>query len=96
MAEHIGLAAARGAGAMATQEFKGKLALGAVIPGDREFGADFLDGCGLEWRRHVFSAGGFGDVRRFEVNGFRRSGLGGAAGKVDGLRGGKDCLMEER
>jgi hypothetical protein len=39
---------------MATQEFKGKVGLGAVIPGDREFGADFLDGCGLEWRRHIF------------------------------------------
>jgi hypothetical protein len=54
LAEHIWLAAARGAGAMATQEFKGKVGLGAVIPGDREFGADFLDGCGLEWRRHIF------------------------------------------
>ena len=54
LAEHIGLASARGARAVAAEKFQGKVGLDAVVPCDGEFGPDFLDGSRLEWRCHFF------------------------------------------
>lgn len=96
LAEHIGLASARGARAVAAEEFQGKVGLDAVVPRDGEFGSDFLDGSGLEWRSHFILAGRFGDVRGLEVDGLGRACLRGPAGEVDRLRGGAVGVLDER
>ena len=96
LAEHIGLASARGAGAVAAEEFEGKVGLGAVVPRDGEFVSDFLNGSGLEWRSHFVLAGRFGDVRGLEVDGLGRACLRSPAGEVDGLRGGAVGVLNKR
>lgn len=96
LAEHIGLASTGGAGAVASEEFEGKVGLAAVVPRDGEFGSDFLDGSGLEWRCHFILAGGFRDVRGLEVDGLGGSCLSRPAGEVDGLRGGAVGVLDER
>ena len=96
LAEDIGLASTCGAGAVEAEKFEGKVGLAAVVPRDGEFGSDFLDGSGLEWRCHFILAGGFGDVRGLEVDGLGGACLGGTAGKVDCLRGGAVGVLDER
>jgi len=96
LAEHIWLASTCGAGAVAAEEFEGKVGFAAVVPRDGEFGSDFLDGCGLEWRCHFFLAGGFGDVRGLEVDGLGVACLSGPAGEVDRLWGGAVGVLDER
>ena len=96
LAEHIGFASAGGAGAVAAEEFEGKVGFTAVVPRDGEFGSDFLDGCGLEWRCHFLLAGGFGDVRGLEVDGFCYASLESSTGEVDGLWGGAVGVLDER
>lgn len=95
LAEDIGLASTCGAGAVAAEKFEGKVGLAAVVPRDGEFGSDFLDGSGLEWRCHFLLAGGFGDVRGLEVDGFGGACLSRPAGEVDGLRGGAVGVLDE-
>jgi hypothetical protein len=96
LAEHIGLASAGGAGAVAAEEFEGEVGLAAVVPRDGEFSGDFLDGSGLEWRCHFLLAGGFGDVRGLEVDGLGGACLSGPEGEVDCLRGGAVGVLDER
>ena len=96
LAEHIGLASAGGAGAVAAEELESEVGLAVVVPRDGEFGSDFLDGCGLEWRCHFILAGGFGDVWGFEVDGLGGACLRGPAGEVDRLRGGAVGVLDER
>jgi hypothetical protein len=96
LAEHIGLSSAGGAGAVAAEEFEGKVGFAAVVPRDGEFGGDFLDGSGLEWRCHFILAGGFGDVRGLEVDGLGGACLSGPEGDVDCLRGGAVRVLKER
>lgn len=96
MAEDIGLASAGGAGAVAAEEFEGKVGLAAIIPRDGEFGSDLLNGSGLKRRCHVILGSGFGNVGRLEVDGLGWACLSDSAGKVDCLRGGVGGGHKER